>query len=90
MFDSAFSSELFLIVSVVFADIRKNVESLLSQVKMNFGSRLDDLQKNIDETTVVKIGFEEIKLGGLQDGFHASGSPLVIRVHLHHFNEVLM
>lgn len=88
--NTALSSELFLVVSVVAAEVGDDVEGILAKIKMNVGTGLDDIQKNIDEPTVIEVDFEEIILGCLEDCLHASDSAFVVRVDLHHLDEVLV
>ena len=84
------SSKLLLVVSVVAAQIGDDIEGILTEIKVNISSGLDDFQKNIDKTAVIEVDLEEIILGSLQDCLHAGNSTLVVRVDLHHFHEVLM
>lgn len=56
------SSELLLILSVVAAQIGNDVEGVLTEIEMDIGSRLDDVQKDVDETAVIEVHFEEIIL----------------------------
>lgn len=84
------SSKLLLVVSVVAAQIGDDIEGILTEIKVNISSGLDDFQENIDKTAVIEVDLEEIILGSLQDCLHAGNSTLVVRVDLHHFHEVLM
>ena len=84
------SSKLLLVVSVVAAQIGDDIEGILTEIKVNISSGLDDFQKNIDKTAVIEVDLEEIILGSLEDCLHAGNSTLVVRVDLHHFHEVLM
>lgn len=83
-------SKLLLVVSVVAAQIGDDIEGILTEIKVNISSGLDDFQKNIDKTAVIEVDLEEIILGSLEDCLHAGNSTLVVRVDLHHFHEVLM
>ena len=84
------SSKLLLVVSVVAAQIGDDIEGILTEIKVNISSGLDDFQENIDKTAVIEVDLEEIILRSLQDCLHAGNSTLVVRVDLHHFHEVLM
>lgn len=58
-------SKLLLVVSVVAAQIGDDIEGILTEIKVNISSGLDDFQKNIDKTAVIEVDLEEIILGSL-------------------------
>lgn len=39
---------------------------------MNFGSTLNNFNKDIKESTAIEVLLKEIKLGSLKNSFHAS------------------
>jgi hypothetical protein len=57
---------------------------------VNISTTVYNRDEDIKKSAVIKILLEEVKLRCLKYGLHASESPLIVSVNLHHFHEVLV